>query len=203
MPLKKVVKSAARTRKPITFSNERSEPVFYLAEDVRIEQGGKISMLGFFSNSTIQIHLPPGTPNPTREKVIGIGSLSVLSAYHNVPGTHTIKFRLAGPDGTVIAETVEGSIAPNAGDTGLNLISRFSPMPLIAFGTYSFSSILDGHVDTFTFTVVRGADAAKGDSATLQLPVFVGAGSFLPGVAKNTKKAAKKVTKKAVKPSRR
>lgn len=148
---------ATKSKSPKSSNTSRSSPVkcnFFIADDVRIEQGGKPSMLGFYPDNIILVQMPKKNEDPTKDRPIGIGSLAILATFLGAKGTHNIELKLFAPDGSSLLKTGEGKLSSVS--ENLNFVSQFRPMPVVGFGQYKVVIKFDQKPFSFTFYVRRG-----------------------------------------------
>ncbi len=147
---------ATKSKSPKSSSASSSVPVkcnFYIADDVRVEQGGKPSLLGFYADNVILIQMPKKREDPTKEHPIGIAGLAILANFIGAKGTYDVEMELFGPDGLSILKSGEGKLSNDA--ENLNFVPRFQPMPVVGFGQYKVVIKLNKKPFTCTFDVRR------------------------------------------------
>ena len=167
------------------------DPDFFIAEDIRIEQSGKPTLLGFFPNKILVVNVPENTPNPTRIAPFYIQGLSILSYFDDLKGDHTSAMKLIGPDRKELSPRIQGNpIALNA--PGLNLVSGFSAFPVVGFGKYTFVVSIDDRDFSCTFEVRRGtltpSPALIADSKSRNIGTNPKQKKVKPRILKNLKK---------------
>jgi hypothetical protein len=127
---------------------------FFIADDIRIEQGGKPSLLGFYADNIILVRMPKKSKDPTKDRPIGIGSFAILANFVGVKGTHDVEMELFGPGGPSLLKTGKGKLSSVT--ENLNFISQFRPLPVVGFGQYKVVIMLDQESFAFTFDIRRG-----------------------------------------------
>ena len=70
---------------------------FFLADDIRIEQGGKPSLLGFYPDSTIVLQVPKEENNPSDTSPMGLASIAILASFTGMGGDYNMTLELVGP----------------------------------------------------------------------------------------------------------
>ena len=152
---------ATKSKSPKSSSTSSAVPVkcnFYIADDVRIEQGGKPSLLGFYPDNVILLQMPKKTKDPTKDHPIGIGGLAILASFIGVKGTNDVEMELFGPGGLSLLKSGEGQIISDA--ENLNFVPRFQPMPIVGLGQYKVVIKLNKKPFTCTFDVRRSEVAS-------------------------------------------
>lgn len=147
-PKSKLPKSS-RAFRPVT-----ARCNFYISDDVRIEQGGKPSLLGFYPDNVIVVLMPEGAKEPTKEQPIGLVGLAILANFIGARGLYDIETELFGPDGLSLTKASGGKTPSEA--ENFNFVSRFQPMPIVGFGQYKVVINLNDKPFTLTFEVRRG-----------------------------------------------
>ena len=127
---------------------------FYLADDIRIEQGGKPSLVGFYPDNTIVVQIPKDAPDPTKDSPVGITGLALLANFVGAVGEYDAEMEMVGVGGVPLVRTDRRKLVGNK--QNINFVTRFAPMPLVGFGTYKVVIKLDGHPYNFSFRVQRG-----------------------------------------------
>ena len=127
---------------------------FYLAEDIRIEQSGKPSMVGFYPDSVIVVQLPKDAPDPTKDSPVGIASLAFLANFVGAVGEYDAEIEMTGVGGVPLVRSDRRKLVGNK--QNINFVTRFTPMPVVGFGTYKVVIKLDGRPYEFSFEVRRG-----------------------------------------------
>lgn len=125
---------------------------FFLADDVRIEQGGKPTAVGLYPEDKVVVLMPKQVADPTPDKPIGIPSLAILAAFYGAKGTYSMNLELFGPSN----RSMGSSKIELKGEGGIHYISRFMPMPIIGFGSYKLALTIAKKSFTYKFLVVRG-----------------------------------------------
>lgn len=150
---------ATKSKSPSSNSASRASSVkcnFFIADDIRIEQGGKPSLLGFYADNIILVRMPKKSKDPTEDQPIGIGSLAILANFVGAKGTHDVEMELFGPSGSSLLKTGKGQLSSIAAN--LNFVPQFRPMPVVGFGQYKVVIKLDKKNFVFNFDIRRGEE---------------------------------------------
>jgi hypothetical protein len=140
---------------------EPAKPIcrWYLAEDVRTEVGGKLSLMGLIPTDKLLIEMPPEIPDPTPEQPIALDGLTVLCVLSGFTGTAEFELTLGekNPSASSTALTRTVVIESHSTIATANLVSRFRPVLLQSFGEKEFtiSSTALNFSESFTFVVER------------------------------------------------
>ncbi len=126
---------------------------FFIADDIRIEQGGKPSLLGFYPDNEIVVQMPKDLPDPTKESPVGIASLAILANFVNAVGEYDAEVEMNGAGGVPLVRADRNKLIGNK--KNINFVTRFIPMPIVGFGKYDIVIKLDGHPYAFSFNVRR------------------------------------------------
>lgn len=127
---------------------------FYLADDIRIEQSGKTSLVGFYPDKAIVVQLPKDAPDPTKDKPVGVASLAILANFVGAVGEYDAEFEMTGVGGVPLVRSDRRKLVGTK--QSINFVTRFTPMPVVGFGTYKVVIKLDRHPYEFLFEVRRG-----------------------------------------------
>lgn len=165
---------------------------FYLADDVRSESSGKVTLVGLYPDNVLVLGLPTGTASPSPQNALGISAVAVLSTIQGDPGLCEAVFKLTDPHGRVMIQSAEPAPILVGKERHANLIARFPAFVVTGFGTYKFELQIGDQVHVFPIEVKQG-DAQRVDSTAMRRH------ETLPVVAKKkvTKPVAKKRTAKA------
>lgn len=179
------MKSARKVRKATkTVAVVPSHCNFYLADDIRIEQSGKPSMVGFYPDNAIVVQLPKDAPDPTKDNPVGIASLAFLANFVGAVGEYDAEIEMTGVGGVPLVRSDRRKLVGTK--KNINFVTRFIPMPVVGFGTYKVVIKLDGHPYEFSFEVRRGDLDPKQEG-------HVRFGSLLKDTPKSKSKAKPKV----------
>lgn len=133
---------------------------FLLADGVREETGGKVTVLGLYSGDDVVLQgdLPPILP----EGMLGLAlpNLSFLVVIKDGAGEFQVQYSLVDPMGGSIGRpNLEQTISKQKG-IPTNIIVQVSPFPLSSFGRYKFLLEIDGRKFEYPF-LVRHQDPSK------------------------------------------
>jgi len=130
---------------------------WFLADDVRPEQSGKLTLLGLYADNRVVVDMPKDAPAPTIEKPIGIDALTILCTLTGFSGAHDFQLNLSDSTTPEIGLTNTIHVESDAAEGQINLISKFAPCLIHRFGTKRFRiSCSDiGFEETFDFIVQR------------------------------------------------
>lgn len=144
---------------------------FFLADDIRVEQGGKTSMIGFYPDSVIIAQLPKGAKDPTKRKPFALQGLAILASFRDAFGTYELELMVRGPKGELISSAKGGKLLAERKGS-LNFVPRFAPFPVVGFGKYQLVLKLNGKkVYSFSFEIRRGElDPSIGGHAFFSSP---------------------------------
>ncbi len=135
---------------------------FLLAEDIRMDAGGKPIVLGLYVNDMILVDLPDNTPEPSASQPIILPEMAVLASFPDTNGTFSGTLSIIDPAGKIVLQTGAGEFQTES--TGiLNIVSKFRPFAVENFGQFNFTVELDGKIFEFPFSIVRNV-ALKTDS---------------------------------------
>jgi hypothetical protein len=132
---------------------------FFLAEDIRTDEGGKLSLLGLYPDDVIWVILPSEIGDPTEEMPLLIEGISICASFSEIAGEIDLRTTLTGPSGKVILDSGRGTMT-QAELKRLNLTSRFRPMVIPALGKYLLTMELLGHTFRYEFSVQRQNSSA-------------------------------------------
>ncbi len=145
----------------------------FLADDVRVEADGKVSVLGMFADDKILVNFPPDMPDPSEAAPIAIEGICILSTVFNLPITTAFEMELRSPSGHLVAK---GSTTIHAGPV-INTISKFRPLAVRELGPWKLLLKSDAFQYEYNFEILR------------QLPMSV------PAAAKKAMAAPKRRTR--------
>ena len=131
---------------------------FFLADDIRIEQGGKTSLLGFYPDNVIVAQIAAEAKDPTKKKPFGLAGIAILANFIDAFGSYSLDMELIGPGNETLGKSTGATLVAEKRGS-VSFIPRFTPMQIVGFGDYKLVLTLNGKVFTFTFTVIRGQPA--------------------------------------------
>jgi hypothetical protein len=164
---------------------------FFLCEDVRIETSGKLSLMGFFSDSAVLAQIPIEV-SPSENEPLLIEGLCVLVTLSGFEGTHHVRAEIVEPT-TNKAASMERDLVFSENRTA-NLVLRMRPYAVRSFGSKPVKVHIEGHVFEGSFDVRRGPPALEqvGQIAGAEVKGSVNARSARRAPAK-TPASAKKI----------
>lgn len=129
---------------------------WYLADEVRLEIGGKVTIIGLFPDDSVVLEMPPDEPDPTPGQPVAIEGLTVLCIVRGFEGRHQFELALWGGD-PARAVVREVTMETNSPEATLNLVSKFRPMFVESFGDKTFRLSCEelGFVSEFKFKLSR------------------------------------------------
>lgn len=147
------------TKKPVRSESLRTS--FLLADDIRVEVGGKLTAIGIYTDRTLIASIDrdefSARPNDRGEKrTMAVGNLSAAFTIGGLDkGTHEVLITyddptMGSPEPLKVRETVVAIDSPNQ---AFNLIGRFSPFVTAGFGVKKFNVLIDGMLHVYTFEI--------------------------------------------------
>jgi hypothetical protein len=168
---------------------------WYLAEDVRTELSGKLSLMGVFPTDTVVVEMPRDIPDPTPDEPIALEGLTVLCVLIGFVGVAEFELVMGEktPSPSSVALTRKLLVESESALTAANLVSRFRPALVRSFGerVFTISCPAIKFKDTFTFKIERRDTSLPPEPAPRISLVPVKAEVPLP-----TKRAAKRTASK-------
>lgn len=128
---------------------------FYIADDIRLEQGGKPSLLGFFPDNVVVVPIPEKTKSPTQKEPIAVFGLAFLANFPDATGSYSLGMEFLAPGDVILLKSTDGRVATEK-DPGINVITRLQPFPIVAFGIHKLIVTLNKKQFRFSFEVRRG-----------------------------------------------
>lgn len=126
---------------------------FILADAVRQEVGGKLTMLGLYSGDVVLLNetLPPALP----EGAAGMALAGLTFLVRVLDGQGQFKYRvdLYGPKGEMLGQRMTEQILEMQPGTTASLIVPVQPFPIPEFGIYRIVLTLNGRPYEFKFRV--------------------------------------------------
>ena len=137
----------------------RRDIKFFLAEDVRPEANGKVSLIGLLPGEFVGVVGPPPAPNIA----FAIPSLSFLFVISGPSsGQFTARFRVTAPDKkTVVLDAPAEAPIQKTRDKPAGLGTSAKPFIGPTFGTYTLHLELGKARFSFPFTVEKGPEPPK------------------------------------------
>lgn len=127
---------------------------FLLADAVRQESGGKLTLLGFYSGHTVILQDPIPKDIPDHVHGIALPGLTIVATIFDGHGMFDGQFCLFSPSGIPLGK---GETAPIEKQKNVpsNLIFPIHPFPVPEFGTYRIVLKLNRHEHEFAFKVAH------------------------------------------------
>lgn len=153
MKAKKTTKRILKKTAPVP-----SKCNFFVADDIRLEQGGKPSLLGFYPDGKLELQLPKGMAAPTTEQPIGLATLAILANFVGASGEYKLDLELFGANNQSLMKGKEAKLVGEA--KNINFVARFAPFAINGFGTYTLVLKVDKTEFKFSFDVTRSESNA-------------------------------------------
>lgn len=155
--------STKKTREPAA-----QQPVvrMFIADDIRAEIDGKVSLIGLYPDSVLLVQMPADVPDPTREEPIALRSFGFL---FNIQGLgRPVEVSIHAEIGDTRQPFMRPqTFAPASPDQSFNLLGTVSPFLVSAFGTkHIVVSIGDLPEQRFTFEIRRAPVSLAPNRAT-------------------------------------
>lgn len=132
---------------------------FFLAEDIRMEAGGKPILLGLYANDVITVDLPKDAPEASPDHPLLLQEVAILSTFPEANGKFSGTLSMTDPSGKVILDT--GPTEFKTDSYGyLNIASRFRPLAIEKFGQYIFNVTLDESQFEYKFEITKSSASA-------------------------------------------
>jgi hypothetical protein len=133
---------------------------FLLADEIRSEVSGKVIVLGLYSDNTLLVvpdkaERAQTTDADAEQARPGIAILSVLTIITGKPGEFDGWFKLIDPNGNLVSKNLSAHHIVVKPDRHVNVIARFAPFVVTAYGTWRFEFTLDSETTTFEFRVLE------------------------------------------------
>jgi hypothetical protein len=130
---------------------------FLLADAVRQEQGGKLTMLGLYSGDSVLLNDPLPKVLPEGKQGLALPGLTIVATICDGQGHFDCSIHLFGPDGKERGKGANRLEVNKQKDASANLIFPMEPFPINGFGIYRIVLQLNKHEYEFKFNV-RHAD---------------------------------------------
>ncbi len=133
---------------------------FFLADSVREESGGKLTLIGFYSGNELILNGPLPKKLPADAQSIALPGLSILITFFGGKGKFSLDIQLFDPKGIEFAPAHRSEISietPGA----QNVILPIIPFPIKAFGKYMLRVKLDKQSYDYEFIVRHRDPKAK------------------------------------------
>jgi hypothetical protein len=137
----------------MSFPN-RDKCTFFLGDDIRVEEGGKVSIMGLSVNGILQIQKAPGlVPVPAPDAPMIVHSVAFLASFNDGLGDFSVTFQLYKPDGNKVLPTdPPPATAKKNPDGPMNLILKLNAIE-VAPGMMKLVVNLNGRPYEFPFEV--------------------------------------------------
>lgn len=126
---------------------------FLIADHVRQEEGGKLSLLGFYSGDAVLLKGPLPAEIPEGVGGIALPGLTIVAVVRDGQGSFDSTFHLYSPDGRELGQGVKGQKLDKAKGGAASLIVPIQPFPIPEFGIYRARLQLGKHEYEFQFKV--------------------------------------------------
>lgn len=130
----------------------------YLAEDIREEANGKVSLVGLYPDNVVVLPLPDDHPGPTAEAPIQIRSLGILVNIGGLGSAATVAIELEGGGGRTPFFT-KAKVPFSDPKRSVNLGATLVPCQIASFGLKKVVVSVDDVEHNFVYEI-RRADAA-------------------------------------------
>ena len=131
---------------------------FFIADDIRLEQGGKVSAIGLYADRVIVAQMRPDQQEPSKEAPLIMEGFVFLVSLSGLEGKHRVKLDYSDDAMVDNAKFDPVDSQFNFPDPALsmNFVGRIRPFITTAFGSKRISLEVDGEVSEFTFEIRRG-----------------------------------------------
>lgn len=125
-----------------------TKTTFLIAEDVRPELNGKMTLIGFIAPNELQVD--KNTQFPT-----AFPSICIVLVVHDGEGTFTVNASLTDPNGTDVLVGAPSQPLEKKAGASTTMIFKVAPMIISKPGDFNFSVKLDGQLlgGPYGFTV--------------------------------------------------
>ena len=129
-----------------------------VADDVRVEQDGKVTAVGMYTDDIVVAHIPPTVPEPTMEIPHAIPGLTFLVTVIGLEGTYPVSLRLVSPKPNQHApESKSVEFRPGG---SANFILRAQPFLFASFGSKTLIAKVGEFEEAFSFEIRKGVAPA-------------------------------------------
>jgi hypothetical protein len=128
---------------------------FLLADAVRREEGGKLTLLGFYSGDTVLLKDTLPQVIPEGMEGLALPGLTIVATVRDGHGSFNCGIHLIGPNGKALGKVVDGMKLVKGKDTSANLLVPIQPFPIPEFGIYRVLLQLNKHEFEFKFRVAH------------------------------------------------
>lgn len=128
---------------------------FLLADAVRQEQGGKVTVLGLYSGDSVVLQDVLPKEFPEGMNGLALACLTILAIVRDGQGRFDCNLHLFGPTGTELGKGLNSVILDKQKDAPVNLIFPIQPFPIPDFGNYRIALWINKHEYEFKFKVTH------------------------------------------------
>jgi hypothetical protein len=129
---------------------------FFLADDVRQEIQGKVTMVGLYADNIVVAEMPPDHRNPSVRVPAAIPRVAILASVSIAQGEH--RYRMELDRSSVTRQKIDAKtatlISERPGES-INLIMRLAPLLFVRFGTVKVLLYVDDQPYPFDFEIRR------------------------------------------------
>lgn len=126
---------------------------FLLADAVRQEDGGKLTVLGLYTGEDVLLKEPLPKTLPEGIKGLALPGLTILATARDGHGSFNFSCELYGPDGKSLGKDIVGVKLEKQKVAPASLLVPVQPFPIPRFGTYRAVFKLSQHEYEFKFRV--------------------------------------------------
>jgi hypothetical protein len=130
----------------------------FLADDVRMELGDKVTAVGLYTDRVVVALIGPDQAGPSREAPLLLNGLSFLVSIRGLVGRHSVRVKYEDPPVVQVAPPARELVFQSPAESA-NLVGRFQPFVTTAFGTKSLVVEIDGTDYPLEFEVREGRQA--------------------------------------------
>lgn len=128
---------------------------FLLADAVRQEEGGKLTVLGLYSGDAVLLKDPLPQVIPEGMEGLALPGLTIVALVRDGHGSFSYDVRLFRPDGIALGKGADGMRLDKAKETPASLLVPIQPFPIPGFGTYRVVLLLNKHEYEYKFRVAH------------------------------------------------
>jgi hypothetical protein len=129
----------------------RDKCIFLLCDDIRLEAGGKFSLMGWFPDGIVLTEPAPGAP--PGGNLLSLPGLSVAVAFLDGVGEYKARVQVNAPDGAPMLPLSNEVPVTKREGLAMTLHVRITPFASRSFGQFTVRVSLDDHEYIFTFHV--------------------------------------------------
>ena len=135
---------------------------FFLAEDVRAEPGGKLTVVGMYPDDSILFQGPLPGVMFTPDASPGMPKLCIVCVLIGLgPGTYSLVGTLSDPVGTALVDhaSLGTVVVPSEGSHAHTTVVQIAPFVAKELGDYTFVLSSNGINVSYVFSVRRDSTA--------------------------------------------